>query len=638
MSRRVLLAALAVALAAFTLYRSTLLPGPDFGDTGSFQTMVGSPLITPRDGYPLYFAIGSLAVWLTGAEPAHALNLVSAAEAALACGLIVLVGIELSGSLAAAVSAALLFAVSYTFWSQAVIAEVYALHITLVSLTLLLLLRWARAPSYARLFAFFAVYALAFGNHLSMILLLPAYALFMLMSAPGGWRSLCAPQVIGTAAACAAAGALQYGWNLRTLWLLPAPPHGIADALARFWFDVTKSDWRDTMVMSVPSSLLRDHLAMYWFDLRQQFGIVGPIVAALGLWQLILVDARRALLTAMLFAANVAFAYSYNVGDSHVFYLPSHLILAMLAAPAAVLAGRFARHGAPAAAALLALYAGARAYHDFPALDRSHDTRPAAIVDALTAGLDDQRAIMLVDLNWQVANGLSYVASVRRPELAYARLPDVVLYAPTLVADNHAIGRQVALTERARATIEAAYGSLLPVRRDTRVMAPNLVESIDGIAAGTRYVLCVLRPSRDLPLDAGDLAGALTALTGGTMTTLSTADYAVVAGLTGRAPDLVAAENRPFQRNVAMEGVPVEIRMESWLTSDSIRRMGFGHVVAARQHTLIVERGISFVAFDERGAAIRTAYASNIYAPQPRYLFETVRLKPDTTAPQAITR
>ncbi len=49
---------------------------------------------------------------------------------------------ELSGSVAAAVAAALLFAGSYTFWSQAIIAEVYALHALLVSATLLLLLRW----------------------------------------------------------------------------------------------------------------------------------------------------------------------------------------------------------------------------------------------------------------------------------------------------------------------------------------------------------------------------------------------------------------------------------------------------------------------------------------------------------------
>ncbi len=44
--------------------------------------------------------------------------------------------------------------------------------------------------------------------------------------------------------------------------------------------------------------------------------------------------------------------------------------------------------------------------------------------------------------------------------------------------------------------------------------------------------------------------------------------------------------------------------MESWLAADTIRRMGFGHVVAARQHTLIVERGVSFVAFDGSGRAL----------------------------------
>src|SRR6516165_11239329 len=125
MSRRGLLAALIAATAAFALYRATLLPGVDFGDTGSFQTMVGSALITPRDAYPLYFAIGTAMLWLTNASPAHALNLASAIEAAAACGLTVLVAAELSGSIAAALGVTLLFAASYTFWSQAVIAEVY---------------------------------------------------------------------------------------------------------------------------------------------------------------------------------------------------------------------------------------------------------------------------------------------------------------------------------------------------------------------------------------------------------------------------------------------------------------------------------------------------------------------------------
>ena len=95
-----------------------------------------------------------------------------------------------------------------------------------------------------------------------------------------------------------------------------------------------------------------------------------------------------------------------------------------------------------------------------------------------------------------------------------------------------------------------------------------------------------------------------------------------MAGIAGGVPDLITAADGPFRRELALNGVRVEVRMESWLTSDTIRRMGFGHVVAAHQHTLIVERGVSFASFDDRGAAIRTAYASNIYAPQARYLID----------------
>jgi transmembrane protein TMEM260 (protein O-mannosyltransferase) len=609
-----------------------MLPGFDFGDTGSFQATVGSPLITPRDGYPLYFALGQLFVWATRSEPAHALNLASATAAAVACGLVVLVAVELSGSTVAAVAAALLFAASYTFWSQAVIAEVYALHIALVALTLLLLLRWERSPTLRRLALFFAVYALAFGNHLSMILLAPGFTLFLLLAAPRGWRSVVTPRVMALALVCAVAGASQYAWNLRTLWLVPVsdPPAGVVDALARFWFDVTKSDWRDTMVMNVPRSMLSDHAAMYWFDLTQQFGVVAPLLVAAGLAELAATNPRRAVLMLTLLTTNTIFAFSYNVGDSHVFYLPSHLFVALLAAPAVALAGCLIEQGAVPLrplvrgvfAGVLILYAGLRAYRDFPALDRSLDDRTSAVLAPLTAGLDDRRSILLTDLNWQIQNGLSYFIKVKRPEIAAARMPDVLLYAPALVADNRAVGREVALTERARATAAAAYGPLLPVTADERVVVPRLAETTRELARGTRYVLCVLRPSRDLSLDTEELARALRSLTGGRTMQLPAGDYAVVAGIAGEPPVLVTATPFPFRRMVTLDGVSVSIRMESWLPTDTIRRMGFGHVIAARQHTLIVERGVSFAAFDDRGRPLRTAYASNIFAPQARYLVD----------------
>jgi len=590
----------------------------DLGDTPSLQTRIGSSLLTPRDAYPLYSAIGNLFDRAMPGNPARALNVASAVQGAFACALIVLVGASLSGSVAAGAAAALLFATSYTFWSQSIIAEVYALHIIFVALTLLLALHWADRPTSGRLAAFFAVYAIGFGNHLSMILLAPAFAIFLLASAPNGWRSMLAPRVLAIAAVCACVGALPYAWNLSTLWLLPDPPGGLVDGLRRFWFDVTKADWRETMVLQVPQAMVGDHAAMYAFDLEQQFGWVGPLVALAGLARLTMTNGRQAALVLAIYVVNVAFAFGYNVGDSHVFYLPSHLMVALLAAPGLVLAGEVLRRR-QLVAALLMVYAGSRAWRDYPALDRSHDDRPISVLTELTRGLDDRHSILLTDLNWQLQNGLSYFGHAIAPAVAYERMPAVLLYAPALIADNAAINREVALTERARNTLIASYGPLIPSERDPRVLTPSLADATRDLPAGTRYVFCILKPTRDLSLDWDDIGRALSAITG-RLVRVPDGDYAVIAGRIGQPPDLLLGSNRPFRRSLDLEGVPVSIRMESWLAADTIRRMGFGHVVVGREHTLIVERGVSFAAFDASGRAMQTAYAANIFAPQPRYL------------------
>jgi hypothetical protein len=619
-------AALAVALGSFALYRATLLPGVDFGDSGSIQTVAGSALVTPRDGYPLYFAIGDLVLRLTGDPPALAMNVTSAVEGALACGAFVLVAVEITGLLTAAVAGAILFAVSYTFWSQCVTAEVYALHMLLVLATIHLLLRWERQPTTARLAAVFACYAFAFGNHLSMILLAPGIVAFLFLSAPQGWRGLFAPRVVTLACGLALLGAAQYLWNLHTLWALPDPPPSIAAALQRFWFDATKSDWRDTMVLSVPQSMVADHMAMYWFDLRQQFGIPAIGLAGIGVAKLLLTQPRRGALLLAFYLANVVFAFSYNVGDAHVFYLPSHLMVALAAASGVAAMGRLAGRGRErpvqlAAGFLLAAYAVARGYHDFPALDRSRDERAGQWLGALTAGLDEQRQVFLVDLNWQAANGLSYFTKVVAPQVVVARMRDVLLYVPALILDNQTAARDVIVNPQAGRLLSEAYGPLFETTIDRS--EPSLGDSVRTVPAGTRYVMCLLKPTGEHVVDADELHAVVRMLTGGTDVPLPLDEYSAVAGLVGDPPVLVASAARPFARTVDLNGVPVEIRMDSWLAADTIRRMGFGHVIARRQHTLIVERGISFAAFGTDGIPVVQAYDANLFAKQPRYLVRT---------------
>lgn len=612
-------AALLVAAVACVLYRATMLPGLELGDSASFQTVAGSPVITPRDGYPLYFAFGGLFVHAIGGDPARALNLASVVLGAAAIGLIVLVAAELAGSASAGAAAGLLFAGSYTFWSQAVLAEVYTLHVLLIALTLLLLLRWSREATIGRLAWFFGAYAISFGNHLSMILLLPAYAAFLFAAAPGGWRTLLAPPVVMLAGTLAAAGALQYSWNLSALWHAATPPRDLFAAIHAFWFDVTKSDWRETMVLQLPSSMMVERLWMYAFDVRQQFGAMAPAVAALGAIHLARTDPRRAVLLFTAYGVCVVFALGYNVGDAHVFFLPSHVMLALLVAPGLVLADRLTRARGAIVVLTVMLVAG-RIYRDYPALDRSDDQRPRQAIEALTSGLDEGHAVLLTDLDWQLENGLNYFATKQRPDLLYARMADLMLYAPALIRDNLEIGRHIVVTDRARSNLDAAYGPLLSSMPDDRVRPTRLTDLVREVPAGSRYVLCRLRPSRDFSVDESDVSDGLRMLTGGRASSLGADDYAVVAGVVGAEPALRASSRWPFRTTVSLDDLRVQIRMESWLAFDTVRRMGFGHVVAARRHVLIVERGLSFVAFDAAGRTLRSGYTSGIFASQPRYL------------------
>ncbi|HEX9372696.1 MAG TPA: DUF2723 domain-containing protein, partial [Roseiflexaceae bacterium] len=134
---------LALAIGALALYAATLLPGIGSGDTAEFQRVAPTLGIAHPTGYPLYTILGWLWSQLPlGDTPAWRMNLLSAVAAALAVGVVYLVARASGQARAVAAAAALALAASATFWSQATIAEVYALAALLQALLLLALLRW----------------------------------------------------------------------------------------------------------------------------------------------------------------------------------------------------------------------------------------------------------------------------------------------------------------------------------------------------------------------------------------------------------------------------------------------------------------------------------------------------------------
>ena len=630
--RRTLAASLAVSAVAFLLYRATLLPGVDFGDTASLQSAGGSLEVTPRQSYPLYFALGNLVVWSAGGEPSFGMNLASAIAGALACGMVTALAGMMTGSALAALFSGLLLAGSYTFWSQSIIAEVYALHILMVAGSLAALVWWGSKPeSLPRLAVFFGAYALGFGNHLMMVLLGPAAIVYIALRA--GARALVAPRVLAVASLMAFLGALQYGWNFLALWTVFPPPDSLGEGLRIFWFDVTKADWRETLVLGVDEYGLSKRWPMYLFDLRQQVGVAGIALAATGVAALGWHNRHLASLVIVGYATALAFAITYNVGDVHVFLVPSHLFVILAAGcGAATVIHALDRLTGTAAVpltvglALLALPAW-RIADAYPAVDRSSDRRAVEHLERLTAGLSPEHSLLLADLNWQVQNGLDYYVRHLRPDLNVLRAGNRMLSLPVLIQENRAHGREVLLTSGSAGALRAAYGDLFAVEPDSRAPPIPLHQRLNHLEPGTAYVLAVLQPYAWLPADAEEIRLVLAQLSGGRAGPPPEDVYMVVAGETGQPARLVHGSPRPFRTSLRLAGLDMDIRMESWLPIDTMRRAGFGHVIVNGRRGLTLERGVSFVALAPDGRPLLTTYAWGPYEPEARYRITPAGMK-----------
>jgi hypothetical protein len=568
--------------------------------------------------------LGKLFVFLEGhANPAYAMNLLSAASgvaAVIACAWLATV---LTGRALAGFWSAVLFAGSYTFWSQSIIAEVYSLEALFIALVLIAAVSWWRTPTAGHLAALYGIYALSLGNHLSMILLAPAL-IWLLWS--GRRRATLNPfgvRGIALAIGIAGAGALQYGWNFSGLWALSTPRPGLGELLSTFWFDVTKSDWRATLVGTVPVAQWGNRMAMYWWDLQQQFGLLGIAIALTGLVAMLRAVPAIGIAMALAYFVTFAFAFIYNVGDTHVFLLPSHQIVATCAAFGASLlfgAARGRALGAIATIALLALPTW-RIADTWPAVDRSADHRADEYARASIAGIVPGRAVYVADLNWQTQNAVGYHLIVSRPEVPRVFAAQVLWHFPEFVRRNQELGREIIVTKPAADTIASAYGALFPLHPDTRELARPL-KTAATIPPGTPYVLVVMTPLPELTYDAGSVAAATQRLA---RTSLPRARYTMIAGLSGSPPVLNRSGNRPFRETTTLSGHRFDIRIESWLPADTMRRAGFGHVIVDRHHALTLERGANLGIFDGEGQLRDQANEGGSFTVQPRLVIPVLR-------------
>jgi len=260
-----------LGLLALALYRTTLLPGVWWWDTGEFQT-VGPLLGTAHPtGYPSYVILGWLAsiVLAPAGEPAIRMNLLSAILVAAAVAGTAAIGRILTGWGWLGLVVGVGLALTPGVWAISTAADPHALQLGLVVAIVLVLLRWEAAvragtPTTDRLlFIAAALTGIAAGNHGLTALLAPWIAAFVLVVDPGLLRR---PRRLGGCLALAVGVALAVYLELPLrAGLLRAPlVYGHPERLGGFLEIVTGAQFAGVRAMTATAgpgiSLMQENL------------------------------------------------------------------------------------------------------------------------------------------------------------------------------------------------------------------------------------------------------------------------------------------------------------------------------------------------------------------------------------------
>jgi hypothetical protein len=231
-----------------------------------------------------------------------------------------------------------LLACAPVFWSLSIVAEVYTLHCALMAAVILLLMRWAEAPTPSRLLVPALLLGLSMGNHASTVLLMPGFLWFVLVHQPGVVRS---PRtwLIGLAAilaTCAIYLVLPVLYRSHPVFNYAGQFDAAGNfvpvdltSVAGLWWLVSGQRFQGLMFGYLPSELpaqVGAFVAGLWMAFFA-IGIGPAIVGVLVLWRR---DWRFAGTWSLLLLANLAFFINYRVSDKETMFLPAYVLWAIV--------------------------------------------------------------------------------------------------------------------------------------------------------------------------------------------------------------------------------------------------------------------------------------------------------------------
>ncbi|KPL19539.1 MAG: hypothetical protein AMJ92_02785 [candidate division Zixibacteria bacterium SM23_81] len=341
---------LAVCL-PLVVYFFTLCPTIFVGDSGELVTGAYCLGIVHPPGYPLYCLVGRLMALLPLGNVAQRLNLLSALSAAVSAGLVFQLTIRLGrrmGLLAKGegvepkaswlfgpgLLASLLCGFARTLWSQAVVAEVYALNLFLLLFCLLLLIWWDERGERRHLFLFAFILGLSLAHHSTAALAIPAFLLFLLWHRRKLFENA---RDLPIAVTFLILGGSIYLYLPLRASANPLLEWGHPVSIRGTWAHITRISYGSLSQGPFSWRLLGDEIGAFWHLLNQQF---GPFLWGLGLVGLVALFRRAkdwlatSLGLFLMFVVGVALLLRFPVTSRdiylvQVFFIPAFVIVAL---------------------------------------------------------------------------------------------------------------------------------------------------------------------------------------------------------------------------------------------------------------------------------------------------------------------
>jgi len=308
---------------AILFYGFTCAPGALWQDSGMFHYRIWNNDIEGGLGlalsHPLYHLIGIGVKNISLGEFGYRVNLISAVCGAITVtNIFLLILLWLNCNFSAAIGAISL-AVSWTFWQNACIAEVYTLYTALFTVELIFLLLYIKANhvKYLYLLAFFN--GLAIANHMWAVIPLACYVVFLVIQ----FR--------------------QKQINVKNIllavfiWMIGAAPYEFliirnflqtGDFIATMRSAFFGNRWSDIVLStSVTSKIILENIMFLGYNFPTP-NILLFLVSMAGLYK---VSDEKKYINMMLALLILffLFAFRYKVPDRYAFFIPFYCLLSV---------------------------------------------------------------------------------------------------------------------------------------------------------------------------------------------------------------------------------------------------------------------------------------------------------------------